>query len=169
LKILYAKRKVTPQQIEGAKVILCQYFEQSTHKERMLEIFSERILLKRYQMDKRPEFFLPPPDVWMDPRNSWGFAWTNNLWKKVHKKRKENAEYYSNLDEFGHLLRQYFADPTIETFRIAEQRLGKFRDDKRLQRLFYSAVVAPEQINDLLQEYHYQGNIISNSQSKQKN
>jgi hypothetical protein len=113
--------------------------------------FFVRCYIKRKSILTHPESFLTAPAVWLDETNEYGYASTKEIYKSIMQARKNNKDIYKNQLLVADLWQKYFDNPCTETFRQAQQQLGKLRDKSWLD-LFNTCTLKPAEARRLMQK-----------------
>ncbi|RYD77194.1 MAG: hypothetical protein EOP53_13370 [Sphingobacteriales bacterium] len=153
MQTLYKGRHFNDLEHAHAQSYIKIYYTQSKNLNTAHIGFLERIILKKYQMDRHPEYFMPPPSCYFNPVFEHGFVWTKDKYREIREKRMQQADYYSNIRLFVDLYRNYSKNPGIEFYRKAEVQLGKLRDGQRLLQMFYSCVTNPDDYINQIDNY----------------
>lgn len=117
-------------EIEKAKEQIAEFFAPVKNKEEAFIIFCERVLLARKYVIACSKRFIPLPSVWLDHKNSKGFAGTRTWYEELVTARNSLPAYKSENRVLAAAVLQFNQKPTGETYNKwkNEVRLREKRD-----------------------------------------
>ena len=135
--MLWDNKPFSAWQIEAAKRDITQFFIPIAKHVRpdysvLFRIFTERCMLKYYNMKNNPDSFVPNPNLYFDRKISYGFVSTKAIYDNMCKRRRKEKEYRSNMTLLSECIACFSCSPTIPNYKKGERLLAEKKDSKLL-------------------------------------